>query len=419
MIKKITVNIVFTLFLIPQFSVSEEIELIDMLCQKQVLTHSECQTLEKRIVNKSGETQELISSSGKPKICSKNKEFCTKIGGRIHMDAGIVKDGNRELTPGNGTEVRRARLSVAGRVYSDWRYKLRVDFSGNEVSMKDANLNYQPYKLVFGLSKVLYSMEDKTSSNDTMFMERSLMNELVPGRRVGLGVRRAFQTLHISGNLYGQAIADGEEGDEGIGAAFRVHHVPIKHKTAVLHYSISAAIEQPEDDVNREINLRTRPEYHITDRLLDSGSISDVDYFLRSHAEAAAVYGPYVFQTEYARVDIERRDGSPSLTFSGAYLQLAWMISGESRPYKSSTGVFTRVKPKHESGAWQVALRYSELSLNDADISGGKESNWTLGLNWFANARVRFSANLIQVDTNKDAGDFNPLILAFRGQLVF
>lgn len=37
----------------------------------------------------------------------------------------------------------------------------------------------------------------------------------------------------------------------------------------------------------------------------------------------------------------------------------------------------------HGWGAWQVAARWSNLSLSDKDIQGGRQENTTLGLNWY------------------------------------
>jgi phosphate-selective porin OprO/OprP len=84
-------------------------------------------------------------------------------------------------------------------------------------------------------------------------------------------------------------------------------------------------------------------------------------------------------------------------------------------------------------GAWQVAARFSVLDLDDRTILGGQEHNWTLGINWFANPYIRFSANYIWVNNNNSAtnnsanlhsdetsaGDDDPQILQIRAQIDF
>ena len=43
----------------------------------------------------------------------------------------------------------------------------------------------------------------------------------------------------------------------------------------------------------------------------------------------------------------------------------------------------------------------------------------TLGLNWYVSSRVRFSANMIFVDTDEYAGNEDPIIFQLRGQIDF
>ena len=50
---------------------------------------------------------------------------------------------------------------------------------------------------------------------------------------------------------------------------------------------------------------------------------------------------------------------------------------------------------KRQWGAFQIAARVSTLDLNDSDIRGGQELNFTLGLNWFLLANLRLSANYV------------------------
>jgi phosphate-selective porin OprO/OprP len=64
--------------------------------------------------------------------------------------------------------------------------------------------------------------------------------------------------------------------------------------------------------------------------------------------------------------------------------------------------VFGRVIPKNpfrpfarQWGAFQVAARVSMLDLDDADIRGGQELNFTLGLNWYLLSNLRLSTNYV------------------------
>jgi phosphate-selective porin OprO/OprP len=108
--------------------------------------------------------------------------------------------------------------------------------------------------------------------------------------------------------------------------------------------------------------------------------------------------------------------------FSGWYLQGSWLLTGEERPYNVSTGSFTAPKVAEPLnfnrgtwGAFELALRYSELDLNDHELDsssvvtgysgvnptytfyntvrGGDQRIATVGLNWYPNSVVRFALN--------------------------
>jgi phosphate-selective porin OprO/OprP len=92
------------------------------------------------------------------------------------------------------------------------------------------------------------------------------------------------------------------------------------------------------------------------------------------------------------------------------------VLTGESFTY--SHGKFTRLRPQNPRGAWEVAARYSYLDLDDKGVTGGKERNITIGLNWYApGGQLRLMSNLIFVSTGEVADDKDPTIFQLRAQL--
>jgi phosphate-selective porin OprO/OprP len=110
--------------------------------------------------------------------------------------------------------------------------------------------------------------------------------------------------------------------------------------------------------------------------------------------------------------------------FSGYYIYGSWFITGESRAYKG--GKFARTKA---SNAWEVALRYSSIDLEDGDIGGGEEENWTVGLNYYVNPYLRFMLNYVAASADDASDRFldadgnrikdEPNAIAFRVALDF
>jgi hypothetical protein len=64
------------------------------------------------------------------------------------------------------------------------------------------------------------------------------------------------------------------------------------------------------------------------------------------------------------------------------------------------------------SDAWEVALRWSYLDLNDGAIQGGYLDDTTVGLNWYLHAYMRMMFNYIYADLNDPvAGESDAHIL--------
>ncbi|HQV23816.1 MAG TPA: porin, partial [Agitococcus sp.] len=94
---------------------------------------------------------------------------------------------------------------------------------------------------------------------------------------------------------------------------------------------------------------------------------------------------------------------------------------GEGRPWDMASATYSRPSPKQASGAWEMALRLDKLTLNDsnAGIMGGEMKTATLALNWYPIYNVRFSTNLIKVNSTKAGVEDNPNIVQIRAQVAF
>ncbi|OQC41145.1 MAG: Phosphate-selective porin O and P [Acidobacteria bacterium ADurb.Bin051] len=90
-----------------------------------------------------------------------------------------------------------------------------------------------------------------------------------------------------------------------------------------------------------------------------------------------------------------------------------------------------RVEPE-KKGAWEIALRYSTMDLNDLTpvdpIKGGSAKNYTIGLNYYPTYNIRVMLNWTAVDNDEYAkpkklygaipgDDFN--VLQLRVQFAF
>ena len=359
-------------------------------------------------------------------VRSADGDFALRLGGRLQVDSAWYNSDVRQF--GDGTEVRRARIELSGRLFHDWGFRTAYDFADDSVNITDAYISYRgfsPVRLKVGQFQEPFSLEELTSSNDITFMERALPNALVPGYHLGGGVSGygSFGSTAWTGasGVFGEPVGSrsNDRVDDGWGLAGRFTLAPIHAKERVLH--LGASLEYREPNGDNLVSYRTSPETHVANiSLVNTGDITDVSHTLSYGIEGAWEMGPLSLQGEYIRSAIER-DGLSDLSFDGWYGYASWFLTGESRPYDSRKGVFRRIKPKHRYGAWELALRYSTLDLMDQDIEGGKEHNITVGLNWYPNQNLRFMANYIRVDTDpsRDGVSDDPDLFQIRGQVRF
>ncbi len=372
--------------------------------------------------------------------------FKLRVGGRIQNDwAWYNQDDSLKWPVGDeqdGTEFRRARIYLQGDIYEDIFYKAQYDFaSDNPTSFKDVyvGLKNVPHvgKLTLGHRKEPFGLEQLTSSKYITFMERSLADAFTPGRNVGAMIsndaldERITWALGVWKDVDDWPSSNDSDEDQGVAFTARLTGLPWYEDDGrkLLHLGVAYSHRNP-DGAN--YRFRERPESHLANRYVNTdgfvgfrtrdGSVDGVDLW---GFESALVYGPFSLQGEYMLADVDTEfAGNPD--FDGYYLQASYFLTGENRRYKQSSAAFDRVKLNNNFspgsgnwGAWEVALRYSSIDLNDGIIRGGEEDNWTAALNWYLNPNTRVMLNYILADVEHDLYEGDLDILQCRFQVDF
>lgn len=360
-----------------------------------------------------------------PNFQTTKGDYTFKLRGQVAIDAGVFDNSKGKVDYNDGTDIPRARLGIDGTIGSDWLYRLEADFSKasrddtttpSELDVKDAYISYagiDSTKITIGQHKTPNTLERMNPSSDLLFVAVPLAVEAFTNRataggdyKIGASYNYTDVNWTASAGVYGENLSaqggtTATSKDEGWGPAARFTWAPINRNDAVLHLGASGYYRTAGGRNN--IRFRSPPEVTVDgNRLVDTGSITGVNSYSFEGAELAGVYGPLFFQSEYLTTQVNRKTGT-DLDFDGGYAQLAWAITGESRPYKA--GAFSRILPRNPFslsgggwGAWELAARYSTIDLTDGAFQGGKENNWSLGLNWYPNNYIRVLADYVRFD---------------------
>ncbi len=244
-------------------------------------------------------------------------------------------------------------------------------------------------------------MGDATSSLVTTFMERALPSVFAPSYNLGIMVRNETRDEAVTWRIGAFRYSGNGADRDRLNLTGRVTAVPFAadEDRVLLHVGVSYS-HQFRDDF--ELRYRSRPETHLGDRFVDTGDFP-VDGVDLVGLELAGKRGPLSFQSEFVGTRSRLAGGGSAATFSGAYMQVSYFLTGEQRPYLRSKAAFGRVRLqtrfswRHRTwGAWEVAARFSSLDLDDGNIQGGNLNDVTLGLNWYVSPRVRLMANFVR-----------------------
>lgn len=337
-----------------------------------------------------------------------------KVRGRAYFDyvhQDVDFKGFAPSFTADNSRLRTGRLGVEGTWTEQFAYKAEVDFVGGDAVWRDLYLEYMPAdggSLLVGNFRT-FSLENITSSRFITFMERGAFNDAIDADRVmNLGGRLTGENWSIGAFLNGDSVNDDdvEEGDDAQGVSARGTFAPMLGD-ARLHLGAWTRFRDIGQDAS--IRYRVRNNTNYGDRYVDTGSLL-IEKDMMWGLESALVAGPFSLQGEYAHTEADTETGDHD--GDAWYAYGSWFITGESRNYDPEGGEFGRTKvlrPVTDGGrgAWELGLRYDNVDLSDfGTATSGEYSAWTVGVNWYPFAYVRFMANYTDSE-NDNFGELN------------
>jgi phosphate-selective porin OprO and OprP len=427
----------------------------------------------------------------RPTICTADGQNCIAITGRIHLDGGgyDYHPNTAATVPqrlDNGVNARRARIGVAGKFLGDWNFALIYDFGGTSdgfastasvggtgvgflpggalSGLENAYLSYTGFKpfggtlaIEGGIMDLPYTLDEATSSNDIMFMERASSNVIATNIAAGdfrstVGARwfnetfwaGAYATGPTTGAIHSASSINPPGTTEQLGAVARVAAQLINTKEYSLHIGGDAQwlINPPHNLIanTQTLTLSDRPELRIDPTtLISTGAMAGVSGAQVYSVEAAGTIGSLFLQGEYYWYNVDRGFlGLPSVKFQGGYAQAGYILTGETRKYNPGSASYGGVVPTNPFslsgggwGAWEIAGRVSTVDLNNQlgtanGVAGGRQTIYTAAVNWYINRNIRFMFDYLHGDITKqisatNAGNAGSTFDAFamRTQVAF
>ena len=413
--------------------------------------------------------------NNRPTICTADNANCVAITSRVHWDVGgyDYRPNTAATSPqrlDSGDNLRRARIGIVGKFFNDWNYALIYDFGGSSdgfggaapgslpgggvSGVENAYLSYtgiKPFggKLAIegGIMDIPYTLDESTSSNDILFMERASSGIIAQNIAAGdfrstVGTRwwndvfwaGAYVTGPTTGAIHSASSTAPVAMNEQYGVVARAAGQIVSGKDYSIHLGGDFEdLIQPAHSIVNGINgaqtltLNDRPELRIDPTsLISTGAIANVSSAQVYSVEAAGTYGPLFVQGEYFWFNIQRDAntglppiGAPDLKFQGGYGQVGYVLTGESHPYNAAAAAYGGIKPARPFdlsgggwGAWEIAARYSTMDLNNligttTGVAGGRQNVITVGLNWYANNNVRLMFDYLHGDISKQVSPTN------------
>ncbi len=258
--------------------------------------------------------------------------------------------------------------------------------------LENAYLSYTGFKpfggklaIEGGIMDLPYTLDEATSSNDILFMERASSGVIATNIAAGdfrsaVGARwyndrfwaGAYVTGPTTGAIHSASSVNPNGTTEQFGAVARAAGQIVSGKDYSLHLGGDAQwlIQPPHNLVTgaQTLTLSDRPELRIDPTtLISTGALAGVSGAQVYSVEAAGTYrlavSPGRIFLVQCRSQRDRRR-CPSVKFHGGYAQAGYVLTGETRQYNPGSASYGGVVPANPFsldgggwGAWEIAGR--------------------------------------------------------------
>ncbi|HEY8150422.1 MAG TPA: porin [Vicinamibacteria bacterium] len=342
---------------------------------------------------------------------SETGDFVLKLTGYAQADGRFaLGDGAGLVT--NQFLPRRVRPTFQGTVARYFDFYIVPDFGSGTALVQDAYLDVHftnALRVRAGKMKSPFGIERLQSAQGILFVERSLANNIVPNRDVGVQVHGelaqgvlGYQLAVLDGVTDGGNI-DGDTNDAK-DLAGRVFVQPWRTTGTSplrgLGFGIAGTTGTANGALRGYTSVSQVGVFSYATTVTASGTRR------RWSPQASLFVGPVGVLAEYvvARHEVQKVEtGKPTTTArldnSAWNVTGSWLVTGEEATSGNVTPRNFFVPSARKWGALQLVARVNQLRVDDATFSGGyadptrsvrRATAWAAGLNWIWNQNLKY-----------------------------
>jgi phosphate-selective porin OprO/OprP len=403
-------------------------QILDLMKQRGQIDEEQYRALQDKARKEQATAFQAGIDNGRPFFKSTDGNFYVDLGGRIQADFDAAEADARTLTGtrlGSQFLVRRAYLELAGRFFRWVNFRIETDFTDSQ-PLREVWVELAPLpelRLIAGQFETPFSLEELTSSKHIDFVERSLVNELAPSYDRGVMVygslMQGLASYSLGGfNGSGQNTSDNNPDKDLAG---RLALAPLKTSNNFWLKGFQIAGDFTWGNQGSSRSAQGRTSARTPTRFTFFAAQPTRGERLRYGVDLAWLVGPAAVKFEY---DVQTNDrhhlGSKGsnldkVTAKGWYVSATYLLTGEEKRLSAPVVPKYRFDPiagKFGPGAWELGIRYAELTFRsddpvnffDGNLASGKipgggttaengAEALTAGVSWYPNDHTRLMFN--------------------------
>jgi phosphate-selective porin OprO/OprP len=407
---------------------------VDDLEQQLKILKRQLENDKEASAEKAKATPTLSVGAGGVVFQSADTNFVLKLKGTVQVDARFYPNDPPSTKSLDTFLIRRARPVIEGTAFKIFDYRMMFDFVSNETVaggnnnpiLQDiyVNARLEPwFQVQVGKFKEPLSLDRLQQDANLLFVERSYTSQIAPNRDIGGMVQGqildgafSYALGAFNGSVDGGS-DDIETVDGDKDVAGRVFAQPfLKSKIEPLRklgFGVAGTFGHHEGALGSVVTPGQQPLFSwgipAAGATPATTVVADGNNW-RLAPQGYWYYGPFGLLGEYIISDQTVRKGAKTRdTFRNQawFVGASYFLTGEENQFNAVTPLHSFHPSEREWGAFELAARAQEVSLDDRIFRGGwtdkktstsEAFTWGVGLNWHLNRNVKFMFDFDRTD---------------------